>query len=99
MEITRSFRRSQDTTTADPEVSPKPVTTTITTATNAKYATATSRTTRAATNGDHGEELGVRQGLGVRQVRAHVPDQEVLGPALGAGQAQVPTVLQTVQAR
>jgi len=35
----------------------------------------------------------------MRQVRADVPDQEVHGPALGAGQAQMPNVLQTVPTR
>lgn len=70
-------------------VSPKPATT----------AANSGATTGAATVGDPGDELGVRQGLGVRQVRAHVPDQEVLSSALGTGQAQVPTVLQTVPAR
>lgn len=41
----------------------------------------------------------MRRGLGVRKVRAHVPDQDVFGPALGAGQAKVLFVLQAVQAR
>jgi len=72
---TRSFRHLQGTTTGC-MVSPKSTTT------SNSGATTTKATTEAATIGDQGDR--VRQGLGVRQMRSHVPDQEVLGAALGA---------------